>query len=215
MPPVAAATGDMFQLRIVGRQEGQETNNVLHLVAASPSDDVETHLIAVMAQCFITNIIPSLTSAWSFREIRWKKVGPTLGPELIYPITSGGVGGASGPNMPTTNAVCCSIHTLEGGRSKHGRLYLAGIPDDATANSILNEAGEFFTAVVAFLACIATNFIVGDPPPSTNAFQLGVYSRKLGSPSFPYTSAGFTPAASFSINDVLATMRSRKVGRGS
>jgi hypothetical protein len=215
MPPIASAVNDAWQVRIVGRQENQETNNVLHFTTAAATADVETHLINVMINCFVTTLIPHLTASWKLEQVRWKKVSPALGPEFITNVVADNVGGVAGSALPTFSAALVSIRTLQGGRSKHGRMFLPGIPDSATPGSVLTDTDDFFAALVAFVQCIATNFILGDPPPGADAFQLQVYSRKLGGATFPYGAAGFTPVAQLIVNGLIATLRSRKVGRGS
>lgn len=214
MPVIPAAANDMWQVRIVGRQEGQETNNILHFTTASASADVETNLILAMIDCFKTQLIPHLSASWKMEQVRWKKVSPTLGPEFITPVTADNVGGVSGSALPTFSAALVSIRTLLGGRSHHGRMFLPGIPDSATPGSTLTDADDFFVALVAWITCIAEKFILGDPPPAADAFQLGVYSRKLGGATFPYGAAGFTAVSQLIASDLIATMRSRKVGRG-
>jgi hypothetical protein len=92
-------------------------------------------------------------------------------------------------------------------------MYLAGIPEDATIDSQFDLDGDFWAALLAFCACVITKFVVGDPP-AANSFQFEVYSRKIGGASFPYGATGFTPVVSMTPDVVVATTRSRKLGRG-
>ena len=213
MPPVTAVTGDAYQLRIIGHQEGQETNNVLNFVAATSIDDVELRLVVAFINCFITNLLPVLTSKWTLNEVRWKQTKPVLGVEHIYIPPGAGPGGGSANALPSLNSACISIRTLQGGRSKRGRMYLAGIPEDATIDSQFDLDGAFWTALLAFCACVIGAFVVGDPP-AANSFQFEVYSRKIGGASFPYGATGFTPVTTMTPDVVVATTRSRKLGRG-
>jgi len=48
--PTPASVGDKFQVRVVGRIEGQETNNILHFMAATAIDDVETRLVLALSR---------------------------------------------------------------------------------------------------------------------------------------------------------------------
>lgn len=211
--PETANTGDKFQVRIVGSMEGQQTNNVLHFMAAAPIDDVELRLIKALVQCIVTHLLPVHTSAWTFQRVIWKRVNPTLGVENIYVPPEAGNGGGSGSALPSYCSAVVSIRTNEGGRSKRGRMYLPGIPESDTQVSSLDTEMPFWEAIVAFVACVATKFILGDPVPA-NSFQMMVYSRKLGGSTFPYQNAGFTAVKSLLPVQQLGTTRSRKVGRG-
>jgi hypothetical protein len=211
--PVTAVAGDAFQVRVVGRQEGQQTNNILHFVAATSIDDVDLRLILVLANCFITHLLPVMSSKWTLESFVWKKVRPTLGVEYISTPSGVGPGAGSANALPSYASCCISIRTAQGGRSHRGRMYLPGIPETATIDSQFDTSHAFWTALIAFCACLASGFIVGDPP-GANSFQMEIYSRKIGGSSFPYGASGFTPVVSLTPDQIIATTRSRKLGRG-
>jgi hypothetical protein len=204
----------VYQVRIVGLIEGQETNNVFHFSANTSIDDVELRLIAALATCFVTHLLPVSSSAWQLVKIVWKKVFPALGVEHETIPTGTLVGGGAATSLPSFVSAVVSIRTEQGGRSHRGRMYLPGIPEGDATISILDAGSDYLAGVAAFVACLATNFITGDPP-AANSWQMQVYSRKLGGSTFPYGSAGFTPVSSFLPVRQLGTTRSRKVGRGS
>jgi hypothetical protein len=212
--PIAAAVNDLYQVRLVGRMEGQETNNVLHFRCTGADDDVLTHLILVLANCFILHVLPVLTSSWSLEKIVWKRVGPTLGPEFESVPVGAGAGGGSAAALPSLNSVVFSIRTALGGKSHRGRMYLAGIPEDQTKNSFLDTDLPFWAGMLAFAACVVGAFVPGDPP-GAPSWAMGVYSRKLGGEHIPFGLAGFSTMSEFVPHALLGTTRSRKVGRGS
>lgn len=212
--PVSAAVNDLFQVRVKGFQEGQETNNVLHFRCTAASSDVDLHLIQVLIQCFLTHLMPAWSSQWTLDTVVWKRVAPTLSPEFVSSATTGFSGALVTDSLPTFCAALCSIRTAEGGKSKRGRMYLAGIPESGTIKSSFDLAGLPWAAILAFVACIVDKFI-DNGELGSDRFNLGVYSRKIGGSSFPYGASGFTPAVSMSAVSLIATMRSRKVGRGS
>lgn len=214
--PVTAQPNDCYQVRIVGRMEGQETNNVLHfrLVSGSADTDVDTHLILVLAQCFITHLLPVLTSSWSLEKFVWKRVSPTLGPEFTSIPVGVGAGAGNAAALPSYCSAVLSIRTPEGGRRKRGRMFIPGIPENTTTNSAFNTADPLWAALIAFAACLITGFVPGDPPGS-NAWHMAVYSRAIGGATFPYALAGFTGINDITPVQLLGTTRSRKVGRGS
>lgn len=213
MPPEASNVNDLYQVVVRGYQEGQECNNVLHFKTLTPTGDVETFLILALIECFQDTLLPGLSSAFAYDTVKWKRVSPTLGPEHVTPFVVTFAGSEVGDSLPTFNAALISIRTGEGGRSKRGRMFLPGIPDTGTIKSNLDLSGNTWLAIVAFAACMATKFIQNEPIGNNN-FRIGVYSRKIGGSAFPYGVAGFTPAISLNPVALIATMRSRKVGRG-
>lgn len=212
MPELANA-GDAYQVKIVGRMDGQETNNIWHFVAATANDDVLLRLVQVFIQCFITNLLPVLSSSWQMERVVWKKVTPALGVENIYVPGGSLVGGGAATALPSFCSALFSIRTAQGGRSKRGRSFLAGIPEAATLNSALDATHAFWVAALAFAVCVLSNFNPGDPP-GANTWFPAVYSRKIGGSTFPFGAAGFTRVTSISPVAQIATTRSRKVGRG-
>lgn len=214
--PETSNQNDLWQVRIVGRLDGQETNNVLHFryLSGASDTDVELHLIQVLITCFITHILPVVTSSWNFEKVVWKRVSPTLGPELTSVPTGTTTGGGAAAALPSFASAVFSIRTHEGGRSKRGRMYLAGIPENATINSTLDPAHAFWAGLLAFALCIVENFIPGDPVGS-NSYGMVVYSRKIGGAAFPYGLNGATQIHEIFPVSQIGTTRSRKVGRGS
>jgi len=213
MAAIPAQQGDKFQVRIRGRIEGQETNNVLHFAAATAVDDVELRLIVALVQCLIDTLKTEMSNHWQLIDVVWKQVNPVLGVEHAYVHPEAVQGDVAGDHLPSFCSAVVSIRTNEGGRSKRGRMYLPGIPESATQGSVFDTGGQFWAKYVAFLACVAQKFILGDPVPA-NSFQMMVYSRKLGGQTFPYQNAGFTAVTSLKPVQDLGTTRSRKLGRG-
>lgn len=213
--PETAAVGDCYQVRLIGRIEGQETQNVLHFICVGADVDVLTHLIQVLLDCFTTHLLPVLSSAWELTEIRWKRVSPTLGPELITVPDIAAVGAGNAQALPSFNSVVFSERTVRGGKSGRGRMYLAGIPEDQTIGSRLDKDADMWAALLAFAACVVLNFVHPDPAGGSNIWDLAVYSRKIGGSAFPYGGAGFASVREFVPSEFLGTTRSRKVGRGS
>lgn len=211
---IPSAVGDMFQVRVKGAFEGQETNNVLHFTATTASADVEIHLILVLIECFVTHLLPAWSNKWVLDTVVWKRVHPTLSPDFVVAPSPAAVGILTTDSLPTFNAALISIRTAQGGRSKRGRMYLAGIPESGTVGSRFDVTGPTWLAIVAFANCLVQKFITNEPI-GTDQFKLGVYSRKLGGSTFPYQAVGFTAAESLDPVSLVATMRSRKVGHGS
>lgn len=213
--PVVGSPADCWEVRVRGRQENQETVNVLHFVETTSTADVELHLILALAECFITHLIPVVSSQWVLENIAWKKVSPTLGPEFVTVPTGDLSGNGNAAALPSYCSVVISKRTEEGGRSKRGRMYLPGIPEAATLNSSLDTSNAFWIAVVAFVACLADKFIHIGEPLGSDQFEMAVYSRTIGGETYPLGAAGFEPVSQLVPSAALGTTRSRKVGRGS
>lgn len=214
MPPVTANIGDLWQVRIKGFLLGSECNNVLHFRSETASADVDTDLVIKIINCIVDNLLTGLAQAYVADTVIWKRVGPTLGPEFITPFPPGSMGGqALNDALPSFNAALISIRTGEGGRSKRGRMFLAGLPDNGVVGNSMQTVGATWVAILAFVACVVTAFI-DNGELGTGRFGLGVYSRKIGGAAFPYGAAGFTRAVLLSPVALVATMRSRKQGRG-
>jgi len=213
--PVTATTGDVYKVKVVGRIEGQITNNIFYFSSATGDSDVELHLILVLAQCFVTQLLPVLSNQFALQELRWQKVYPTLGNEqvTIPPGTlTGGQGGFDA--LPSFVSVVSSVRTALGGRTHRGRFYLAGFPEASADQSILKNTGGIWDGYVAFLACIVSHFVLGDPPPA-NGWQMQVFSRKVGGAHFPpSTATAFTPVTNINPTTLLGTTRSRRIGHG-
>lgn|SRR5215212_2592410 len=212
---IPAVAGDLWEVRLNGRLEGQQTTNVYHFRSIGPDDDVGTNLVAVIVQCFIDNLLPILSHNWSFENATYQKVGPTLGIQVVNAIVGSNVGEISGDSLPSYCAVVFSKTGEVGGKSHRGRMYLAGIPESASTGSSIPTDGIFWAAAIAYVACIALHFINPAIGSISNHFEFVVYSRKLGGSHMPYTDAGVTKVLKFEPSQLLATMRSRKVGRGS
>jgi len=215
MPAVPASANDKFQVVVQQSNGGQACFNVLHFLAATGIDDVELRLILALIECYQTHLAPGLSSMWTLDRVVWKQVSPILGPEHITIPAAPIEGGASGDAMTSFCAAVLSIRTAQGGKSRRGRMFLGGLPENATIGdqNVIATSSTTWDAVIAFAACLVTKFILGDPP-AANSFQMEVYSRKLGGATFPYGVAGFTAVTSIVPNQVIGTMRSRKKGHG-
>ena len=212
-----AAQGEVYEVVLECRQEGQQVLNVLHFQALTAIDNVETRLLRAMVECLLTVLLPDSTSNLQYVRCKGKRVFPTLGPVLEIGQEPGDVvqGAEVGDSVPTFVAVCANIHTSRGGRSGRGRMFIFGVPEGATQGSYIQTSNPYWTVILAYLACVAGKFITQSDPPAANRWQLGVMSRKLGGPKPPYTADGFAAATRITPNNRLASMVSRKVGHGS
>lgn len=217
MPAVPAATGEIYQVKLISKIENQDHLNIMAFAAASPSDDVQLRLLKAIVDCFLLHMMPGLHGRFTCLGAEGRRVSPTLGNPVLYLHNNAAVantGLAAGDGLPSFNACSISIHTTTVGKSGRGRMAIGGIPEGSTTDSQLNTEGAFWIAVLAFIACVAEEFFVGDPIPA-NAWQIGVLSRKGHVKGQPYDAAKFSPATNLVPNRVISHIANRKVGRGS
>lgn len=208
--------GNVYQLRLVGKLEGQDCINVIHFQAVDAGRDLITDLLIVFYLCFLNQLIPHLSNKYQFFKVDVKRVAPTLGPLWEY---MGGdadvkVGAAEGDALPAFVSCRADIHCERGGRSGRGSIAMGGIPETATIGSDIIIAGDFWTHFQSWLECVRSHFLA-DWGLDTKHFLIGVLSRKLGAPKPPFTTAQFSHAVNISAKPRVGTQNSRKVGHGS
>lgn len=213
MAATPAAQGEVWQLRFEGRQEGQQVINVLHFRAETASDDVQTRLFTAILTCFVTTLLPKLSTQYKFERLIGKRVTPDVGPDMVIAAdeTMNAEGNAAA--LPSYASAVLSIRTTRAGRSGRGRMFIGGIPEISTINSSFDPGSEFWIALVAFVTCIGTKFLVPDVA-QPNQWSFGVMSRKLGGAKPPFAANGYAPYTSIEPKAIVATTRSRKIGHG-
>jgi hypothetical protein len=209
--------GNIYQLRTVGKLEGQDCINVIHFEALQADQDIVTQLLVVFYLCFLNQLVPHLSSAFSLDRMEVKRVAPTVGPVWEYGGTVGDVlaGVAEGDGEPSFVSVRTDIRCLRGGRSGKGSISIGGIPEGATVFSTINTAGDFWTHFQSWLECVRAAFLMGHGFDDTRKFCIGVVSRKLGTNKPPFATAQFSRAVSLSAKPKVGSQNSRKVGHGS
>lgn len=214
---VIAAANEIWQVTQKMRLDNQEVLNVLHFATPAGDNDVVQHLLKALIDCFLLQFLAGASSGLSVELVKGHRIFPDIGPEYEYvpPGTSvSNNGSLDTDSMPSFVSAVVSIHTTRGGRSGRGRMYLAGMPESSVQHSRITVPSAFWTALINYVACVVAAFLLGDPPPA-NAWQLGVFSRKLGNSAPPFLAAGFAPATLLIPHAELATTRSRKIGHGS
>lgn len=220
--PTTAVLGDVWEVKVLGKQEGQDCINVWHFSSLSADSDVYTNLLQALAACVITNLIPGLSSLYRFQGVQGRRISPTLGPVLeFFPNQNQSVQGAiATDSLPAFNACVISLHTTRGGKSGRGRKYLPPMPEANTTASLINIEGAYWVAILAFVACVVQKFITSDPVPALGTWAVGVWSRGTPArlahvPPIPAQAAAFAPCTDIVPHREIGTMRTRKVGRGS
>lgn len=213
--PVAAAVNEVWQVLIQGVIEEQQCENVLFFKAEANDGDTMAHLISDLVECFVTGLVPVLSSTYTFQQIVARRIIPDVGPDLIYTPPAGmAVQGASaGDAEPSFVSALISLRSSRGGRSGRGRMFIAGVPEGQTIASRIDSEAALWAGLIAFVGCMLGKFLAHDPPVAGN-WVWGVFSRKLGNAKAPFLAAGFAPVVSAQPINLLATTRSRKIGHG-
>jgi hypothetical protein len=209
--------GEIHEVVVEGRQEGQQVLNVMFFRLDSDVDNLELRMLRALMECFMETIVPVMASTYTLVRVYGKRVYPDLGPILeVTPDAGDTITGASeGTGLPTFASGCINIHSVRGGRSGRGRLFMPGVPEIATTNSYFLQTGPYWLQLLAFAACVAGKFLHTNDPVVANQISLGVFSRKLGGSKPPVNPNGFAAATKLTPVAAVARTGSRKVGRGS
>jgi len=144
--------------------------------------------------------------------------------QTLYPLNAGfslssyttQFGSATGEALPTVNAAVLSLYTQTPGKRTHGRMYIPGITEADTSQSVLIS-----TALTKLKALgdglIAQWGLLG----TSSRFWGCVYSRKNGNtvapgppPYIVYSPLAAVPWSRHLSQNRLGTQRHRKQGRG-
>jgi len=203
------------KVRILGKLHAQDNIQVLHFSTTTEVNDNPARdalilaLLQAILACITEQLLDAVTSEYRLVGLEGTEVFPTIGDPIFLAAPANTVG-TRGPTSASVLATLIQIRTGLGGKTHRGRNFWPPAGEADTNVSILS--GDVMTQLTAFVNCIAGKFI---GQAKTEPWSLGVYSRKLGTPSNTQWSNGFTEATSMVPSDLVAVMGSRKVGRGS
>lgn len=211
---IPVATGEIVQVLVQGSIEGQQCQNVWYFRAQDGDPDMLLNLLADIAQCMLA-LVPILAPSYTLERIKGKVVAPAVGLEATWtPAPTDTVQGAdAGGGMPSFVSALISLQTQRPGRSGKGRIYIAGVPEEAATNSVLDANAPLWAALAAFCACMLDKFKPRDVTAAGN-YDWGVMSRKLGGAKPPFAVAGYSTIIEAHPKRELATTRSRKLRHG-
>jgi hypothetical protein len=202
------------QVRIVGVLQGQQCINVWHVGSNQVFVDFDTWrgallaLAQAMLECAVQELLPGVTSDYRLVQCDAQMVYPTLTEPFVATASPQDVG-QLGPTSVSFASSLVNVRTGQGGRRGRGKKFLPPPGEANITDSLLDE--PTLLQIAAFLTCVATKFIGSTP---TADWHLGVVSRKDMQTIGATWSTAFREVLSLNPVAAVASMRSRKVGRG-
>jgi hypothetical protein len=205
-----------IRARIVGNISGEDCIQVLHFGVLVPWN-VDTitvnnrlkELANAIRDCIVQFLLPAASSDYFFDFVECKAIFPNESDFVPSDVTVNHVGEltAQGGNVLSQ---LVQVKTGSGGRRGRGRNFW---PPAGEANATNGEWDPAALALIAaFCACMAGKFM--EPNPTTD-FRLGVYSRTIDNTVGQDFADAFTPAIQLTPSAIIATMGTRKKGKGS
>lgn len=218
--PVPAG-GVLVQINMIGEIHGEITQNAFHFLAKNTAEDFGDTLTECRA--LLTDFIGLVVLAirtWACDDWAVKTcVLITMVPRhtiMLEERIANGTGFQGDDSLPSFCAGLLSLRTGRGGRSAHGRLYLAGVPESTSGDSRIQ--GSSITEFAAIGDILLARYGTGG---TNHKWQYGIYSRKLGDdrdpgppPHIEHHIGGFLNVIEIIPRLEVATMRKRKLHKG-
>jgi len=205
-PPAPALLGDVWRVRIFGKQEGQMTVNNLYYQddgdgpGAGTIDAAGELYSAVTAPGGIKEKYTACCSA----QWLWDKITidcPTTPTLSTQEVTIGGTGGGAAGPSPTFVTVVLQKRTLTKGKCGRGWIGIPAVPVVSYVESSLIDKTPYQALADALRVRLTQGVFHFDP---------GIYS--LGTKKHPQQ--GFAVMTKCLVRTLLGTVRRRFVGRG-
>jgi len=200
----------VVQVVIKGRINSQETNNVLHF-GTNTVNPAYLQLLLDIIDCLRTNRA-MFSDAFTVEKLTARELYPVPLDEIEL-TPSPALVGSGLPALPTFNAALISLSTGLGGRSNRGRLFMPGVISNDVSNSKISATG--LAKWQAFITCMIGKFVGAADNVDAVPFNWVVLSRKKSGVNYATAGDAVARVRSAQIKDVVATMRSRKLGVGS
>lgn len=199
---------EVWQAVVAGRLHNQSCINVFHFAPGATTVVDSSPLGVALRTWWLAQPMSQMSNQYNLDEIRTKKLFPTVNDEIITVVPQPAAGTLVGESLPSTVALCLSLRTGLGGRSFRGRKYIAAIPEsEQNGSRLITSAKEAWEAIrVSFMDTFGND-------PNSSGWHVGVLSRKMIKDG-QTVGAAFTDVNNLLVRDVLATMRSRRIGHG-
>ena len=199
------ATGDVYQVTIIGNLNGQVVNNVLH--GQEVSAHVGTRGAEYCARGFFADVsadyLNGICAAYSIAGIYCRRIHPTPGIPYLHVPAAGHVGLVAGEAASTTAAGVITLYSSVMSKSGRGRIYMPGVPEAEQANGVASSTliGDYSD----FADAITANWLGTDgTTPDGSSWTGCIWSRKL---------ATANPIIQHTVQPNLGTIRGRRAPR--
>lgn len=203
------AIGDVIEVRFEGLVNQSRWNNVTHFaVLTLPPDPEEIYenlreLAELLHDAYYAAFDAFLAQSWYHTLTRVKRIRPTPSVFSFHAETAAGMvtGGVDEPD----DALVIRFYTSQSGRSRQGRLYLAGIPDASVEDGL-------FDATEAVLLKAQANDLFNTVRTTPNGMQVHgyVWSPTLSNDGDPAT-LGAYPITMVSVDRVIRRQKRRDI----
>ena len=206
---LASTPGDVYELVVRCRapNENQVSINVFHLLAVTPN--CTANAIIVEWRTYMETTYRKLFASGMQIE-RYLCFNLVPFQTDVAEQTVSLVGTAASGMLPTVCAAVFTWRTGLLGRRHRGRTYIGGLSTADVGQSRINGASITGNYNPWGNAMIARWGAGGSSPD----IRMGVWSRVVGGQSPPHNPAGLTIIQSFVVQPNVATMGTRRVGRG-
>jgi len=204
---------DVYRVVIRQRLFGSEVDNVLWFRERAGSSVGSGNNSATLANNIRTGIDTTFramtTTSHFYEAVQATRMVPYGDGPVEDAWTAGTAGTAgSGATIHPASAGVLTLYTSKIGRSRRGRIYLAGFNPGNTASGLWSSTS--LTAMGNFSAVLTTRY----GPSGTQSWELGVWSKKIAGATPPFDSTAFEPITSIAVRAQIRSQRRRQVGVG-
>lgn len=210
------AVATIYQVVVKGNQGGQMYRNVMHFYdEINRADEIDpvprlTTFAAAVLECFILHIVPIVTTDVRFSGCSVQQIWPTKGIEVEeQPDGDDGLGVAAGDRRSTFESMVVTKKANVGGRHGKGRIKLPAPPEGSATTDYLTAPQ--LTALAAFAACLVGKFVGAN---KTTDYQLALLQRQNANAPTALSAASVRPVVHLTVEDLIGSQRTRKVGTG-
>lgn len=205
----------LWRLTHFQRLHNQEVQNLYHFQNKTEivdEQDLIDHTNALpgeFAGAPTDNLRIFQSSQLSWTKLVINTIVPHLGPvsEAIFESTTGA---QANDSLPSYCAAVVTLRSAFAGRSAHGRLYIAGVPEDLSSQSQLD--GTHYATLQQWCDDMRDWF---NPLTGSQRYEWMLYSRKVGRHGLPIDSMlGAIRLQSVLARRNLGTQRHRLLGHG-
>lgn len=210
------AAETIYKVVVKGNQGGQMYRNILHfydeITRFDETDPVPrlTVFAAAVLECFVQFIVPIVTSDVRITSCSVQMIWPSLGVEVEETVNgTDGQGEATGDRRTTFESMVVTKRANVGGRHGKGRIKLPSPPEDAATGDYLTAPQ--LTALGLFAACLVGKFVGAA---KTTEYQLALLQRQNAGAVTALSAASVRPVVHLTVEDLIGSQRTRKVGVG-